>query len=329
MEEVYLLPIHSYFIVCSQADILTYFEVRRELEQHFLNERLDFYHFGQLGFSFLRQDEKGILKAPIADGRKRYLMVEGKKITFSQILIIPNITCSLRCKHCAAGNQFAERKVFDCKQTVDDFDKLLSACKTKQVNIQGGEVFLNPEISRFFELLAQMENIKSCESVAVFTNATVIPADEQLIAYNKIDLPKIFMISNYNRPNVKVAEFVAKIKSFNLDYCCFPPDEFWFHPSSPDKEIGYTEEELKEVINRCTKFTRAPKLIDGKFFACGQNGYALYNKLRDFVDIRNCPLPDVEEQIYNHIFNMSNYDICKYCRGEYANCERIPVAEQL
>lgn len=274
-------------------------------------------------------NEKAILDAPIFNGREKYLSVENKRITFTQILVIPNLTCSLRCRYCAAGNQYAERKEFDPKQTVDDLDKLLSVCRTKQVNIQGGEVFLHRQLPLFFDLFSQMHNIKNCESVAVFTNATVIPTDKQLDAYCKINLPKKFMISNYNLPNVKVDKFVRKIEEYKLDYIVFPEDRFWFHPGSPKKEIGYSESELREVIRRCTKFGRAPKLIASRFFACGQNGYALYDKLKDFVDIRNCPQEELEDEIYHHMFHMDSYDICRYCRGAYDDCEKIPAAEQM
>lgn len=274
-------------------------------------------------------NEKAILSAPIFDGNKKYLSVENKTITFTQILIVPNLTCSLRCRHCAAGNQYARRKEFDPMQAVEDFDKLMSVCKTKQVNIQGGEVFLHRQLPSFFELFSQMANLNNCESVAVFTNATVIPSDEQLEAYSKIKLPKRFMISNYNLPNVKVDKFVNKVKEYNLDYVVFPKDNFWFHPGSPEREIGYTDEELKEVRRRCTKFGRAPKLIDGRFFACGQNGYAIYDKLNDYVDIRNCPQEKLKDEIYNCMFNMESYDICRYCRGTFDGCEKVPAAEQM
>jgi organic radical activating enzyme len=274
-------------------------------------------------------NEKAILNAPIFNGRGKYISVEDKKVTFTQILVIPNLTCSLRCRYCAAGNQYAKRVEFDPKQTVDDFDKLMSVCKTKQVNIQGGEVFLHRKLPLFFELFSQMKNLRHCESVAVFTNATVIPTDEQLEAYSKIDLPKKFMISNYNLPNVKVDKFAEKLEEYNLDYFVYPEENYWFHPGNPEKEIGYTESELKEVLRRCTKFGRAPKLIDGRFFACGQNGYALYKKLNDFVDIRNCPQDKLEDEIYKCMFDMQSYDICRYCRGTFDGCEEVAAAEQL
>jgi hypothetical protein len=274
-------------------------------------------------------EEKAIVNAPIFNGREKYLSVEDKKITFTQILVIPNLTCSLRCRYCAAGNQYANRVEFDPKQTVDDFDKLMSVCKTKQVNIQGGEVFLHRRLPLFFELFSQIENIKNCESVAIFTNATVIPTDEQLEAYCKINLPKEFKISNYNLPNVKVDKFIEKLEKYNLDYYVYPEDKFWFHPGNPEKEIGYTESELEEVLQRCTKFGRAPKLIDGRFFACGQNGYALYKKLNDFVDVRNCPQAQLEDEIYQCMFNKRSYDICRYCRGTFDGCEEVPAAEQM
>jgi organic radical activating enzyme len=272
---------------------------------------------------------KEILNAPIVDMREKYLSVENKRITFSQILLIPTTMCTLRCRYCAAGNQYAKRKNFEPKQTIEDFDKLMSVCKTKQVNIQGGEVFLNKQLPLFFELFSQMKNINNCETVAVFTNATVIPTDEQLEAYSKINVPKKFMISNYDLPNVRVDKFVSKIKQFNLDYVIFPKDKYWNHPGSPEQEIGYTNAELKEIIRRCTKFGREPKLIDGRFSACGQNSYALYDKLSDYVDIRNCPQAELEAQIYSHMFNMESYGICRYCRGEFDGCERVPPAEQM
>lgn len=274
-------------------------------------------------------DEKGILNAKLFDGRKTYLEHKEKEIKFTQILVIPNLTCSLRCKYCAAGNQYAERKEFDPYVTVKEFDKLLSVCRTKQVNIQGGEVFLHRQLPVFFELFAKMENLHKAESVAVFTNATVIPTDESLQEYAKISLPKKLIISDYNLPSVKTAKFIEKIEKWNLDYVVLPEDHYWFHPGSPQKEIGYTDEELKEILKRCTKFCRAPKLIDGRFFACGQNGYALYKVLHDFVDIRNCPQDELKEKIWTHVMEAESYDICRYCRGQFDGCEKISVAEQM
>jgi MoaA/NifB/PqqE/SkfB family radical SAM enzyme len=65
-------------------------------------------------------DEKSILEAPSLNVRERYLAAEDKRIAFVQILVVPNMACSLRCKHCAAGNQYAKRKEFDPEKTVPD-----------------------------------------------------------------------------------------------------------------------------------------------------------------------------------------------------------------
>ena len=155
-------------------------------------------------------DEKKILFAEDFDGRGEYLQYENDCITFTQILVIPNLTCSLRCKYCAAGNQYAERREYNPEITVNEFDKLMAVCKTRQVNIQGGEVFLHRRLSEFFDRFSRMSNIANCESVAVFTNATVIPTDEQLNAYERIDLPKKIIISNYDLPQVKAQKFIEK-----------------------------------------------------------------------------------------------------------------------
>jgi hypothetical protein len=277
----------------------------------------------------LKIDKKGILAASIFNGRNHYLKNCGGEITFEQILVIPNFTCPLKCRHCAAGNQYARRKNFDSKVTVDDFDKLLSVCKTKQANIQGGEVFVNPHIAEFFDLFSQMTNIENCASVAVFTNATVIPSDAALNAYSKINLPKTLMISNYNLQNVKIDAFVSKAAEFGLEYVVFPKDRYWLNPGDPRHETGFSESELIEVVKRCTAFTRKPKIIDGKFFACGQNAYALYENLSDFVDIRMLSTSELKQELYDYMFNRQTYDICKYCYGQYDNCEKVAVAEQL
>lgn len=274
-------------------------------------------------------DPKAILNAEYFDGRSKYLSYKNNTITFTQILIIPNLTCSLRCKYCAAGNQYAKRKVFDPQQTVDDFDKLMGVCRTKQVNIQGGEVFVNPKIAEFFYAFSKMKNISNCETIAIFTNATVIPNEEQLTVLSEISLPIKFMISNYDLPNVKVDGFVKAIEGYGFNYDVFPVDKWWFHPGDPRCETGFTDEELKEVCKKCTKFGRAAKLIDGRFFICGQNGYAIYDKLHDFVDVRNCPDDMLKERLFSHVYKQDSYDICKYCRGVYEGCELVPAAEQL
>lgn len=274
-------------------------------------------------------NEKKILDADTFDGRNQYLKYENGCITFTQILLIPNLTCSLRCKYCAAGNQYADRIEFDVEMTVNDFNKLMSVCRTQQVNIQGGEVFLNRQLVDFFERFSKMEYLRNIETVAIFTNATVIPSDAQLDAYEKIDLPKKIIIGNYDLPQVKTEAFVKKIRERGLDYFITPTDHYWFHPGSPLKEIGYSKDELKEILHKCTKFCRAPKLIDGRFFACGQNGYALYKDLNDYLDIRNAETDSLGQRLYDYMYHPDSYDICRYCRGQFDGCELIPAAEQL
>lgn len=274
-------------------------------------------------------DKKKILQAPIFDGREKHLKVEDQQIVFTQILVIPNLTCTLRCKHCAAGNQFAVRKVFDPKTTIADLDKLLGACKTKQVNIQGGEVFLHRELAPFFELFAGMEHLDHCAQVALFTNATVIPTDAQLIAYSKINLPKRIIISNYNRPNIKLSHFTSMLDSYHLNYVIMPEDKCWVHPGSPIEPTGFTEEELGEVMRRCTAYGRKAKLIDGRFFVCGQNTYANYKQLHDYVDVRQCPPAELSERICRYALERKSYDACSYCFGQFDDGEIIPAAEQL
>lgn len=362
MADVYKKPVDSYFVVCSQMDIHVYFEIRDELEAQGLVERRDFYHFGNLGSSFLRQPEKQILNAPylitdksVESMKKRNLQVlnnyyhlrvkpflpqmqvdySAEKIVFSRINVIPNLSCSLKCKYCCAGCQYSSHKTFDVKNSIDDFDKMLGVSKVLCAGILGGELFLHPKIGEFFSSFAKMKNIKNCECVEIFTNATVIPSDDVLKAYSEIPIHKFFMISNYSGLNDNNQRFLEQLDKFDVKYEVFSPSNIhtWNHPGDLKarnfEKIDYTPDELKHLRYKCCDFYGGWTVLEGKLYICGYNVYALYPKLNDYVDIRNCPDDELERRLFDYMYERQTYDLCSYCRGTFYGCEQISVAEQL
>lgn len=362
MDQLYKQPIESYYIVCSQQNIHTYFAVREDLETHGLKEKKDFYNFGNLGFSFQRQEDNAIICAPYLTieknkkalhdrncemlysyyyGRVKPFLPKLKtdfskeKVFFSKINIVPNLSCTLRCKYCCAGCQYSSHKVFDVERSVSDFDKLLSVSKILCAGILGGELFLHKNIKELFKLFAKMKNINNCESVEVFTNAQVLPSDDVLEAFNEIDLPKFFMISNYKGLNDANSEFLERLEKNNIGYEVFPPSDIhlWNHPGELKKrnfeKINYTNDELNDIKYKCCEFFGGWTILEGRLYPCGFNAYVLYPKLKDYVDIRHCPQNELEDSLYKFIYEKESYDLCAYCRGTYFANEKIPIAEQL
>lgn len=360
MDELYKQPKENYYIVCSQNDIHTYFKVREDLESHGLIEKTDFYHFGNLGFSFQRQPENAIINAPYLMKDKSFESLHKrnydalmsyyytrckpflpeiktdfltKNVFFSKINLIPNLSCTLNCKYCCAGCQYSSHKAFDWQQIVEDFDKMLSVSKVLCAGILGGELFLHKNIADIFRAFSKMKNIKNCECVEVFTNATVMPSDDALEAFNKIDLPKFFMISNYKGLNDDNSEFIKKLDKFNIKYEIFPDYHLWNHPGDIKlrnfEKINYTDEEMNMIKYKCWDFFGGWTILEGKLYPCGFNVYALYPKLKDYVDIRNCRQENLENELFDFIYKKESYDLCAYCRGTFFGNEKIAIAEQL
>lgn len=193
-----------------------------------------------------------------------------------------------------------------------------------EIRVLGGEPFMNKELSKIVDFLhtlsAKIEN-----GIWIFTNATILPNEEQLRSFAKSRSK--FYISNYGLDKKqRIAEFCELLKQWKIEYevhkLCT-----WYDPgiiSCNNKRV----DELKDMYSECWG-RDCITLLDGKLFQCeiiaNANRLGLLPDFpEDYVDLRD--KESLHERLDNFLNEMEYMRSCQYCNLTYNN---VVPGEQL
>lgn len=257
-------------------------------------------------------------------------IVEEDNIIIKNIGLIITERCSLKCRDCINLMQyFKEPKHIDSDINLSSMEKLLENVSCiERVSVVGGEPFVNTEVYSTIEWLVKQEKVKN---VTIFTNATVIPDDEQI---KSLKNNKVFVsISNYEVKNQKVTELSEKMKEHGIDYNIVN-ERIW-------KDLGNlqcrnrADDENNTLFHKCI-FDGCFQLMYGQLHYCARSacGVALKAfpvKEGDYFDLFRTDLSPKEykAKFIDFLNNKSSAPTaCAYCSGKDWKSKHIPVGIQ-
>lgn len=258
-----------------------------------------------------------------------YIVEEGN-IVIKNIGLIITERCSLRCKDCVNLMQyFKEPKHISTNINIDSMEKLLENVSCiERVSVVGGEPFVNKEAYRIIEWLIGQDKIKN---ITVFTNATVIPDNEQI---EFLKNGKVFIsISNYEVESQKVTDLSEKLKENGIDYNIVR-DRVW-------KDLGNLQcrnrsaEDNNTLFHKCF-FDGCFQLMYGQLHycarsACGVALKAFPEREGDYFDLFRT---DLSDEAYKTKFmeflknDKTAPTACDYCSGKDWKSKHVPVGIQ-
>lgn len=251
---------------------------------------------------------------------------------------IPNYSCTLKCKKCSASIPYLQIKnpsTEQLKKEIDLFFAKVDYCAT--YDCTGGEVFIISE--KLVGILEYLINAygEKIGTIAITTNATVIPPDNMLkflFKYREIIEINISGYETVDGWKEKFNEFTTVLNKWGIPWKVIYVD-FWIDFGFNEVTLNKTDEELRTYFDECGNFCRA--YIDGKIFYCGHGHWAnkaFYpeeNDDKEAIDLAN---ENVEKSMiveYNLGYVQNGFlGICRHCQGwGIKNQCFIPVAEQI
>lgn len=231
--------------------------------------------------------------------------------------------CTLNCKGCASFVPFYKNPKHVSKQVLfESMDKLLSTnCYIGEVCLIGGEPFLNQKL--FADVLYRYINEEKIGYFCTYTNGTILPTEELLIALNKNGNCYI-NFSNYGILSDKIEACIDKFKQNNIPYILFSDkdinDLFWLDYGRFEYQ-NRSDEENQAVYEACEAVKLCTTLLNGKFSACpfiarGVDLDMLLDLPRNYVELtatsESCAT--LREKCIDVCYGKEYLPACAYCK---------------
>jgi organic radical activating enzyme len=242
------------------------------------------------------------------------------------LVVIVGQACTLRCKDCGNFTAIAPKNalVYSVDQILEDLRTILQHATIRDLQIQGGEPFLYPNLNELLRFCVEHENITN---VTIATNGTLLPKAEIELLQNK----KIFVrISNYKPfkdKGEKLSAFLNENAVRNGVYNFVGRNAMWHDmgyapPLSLDEEQA-DDNTCKSRFESCA-FKICLTLEQSKLGYCSRSIIAesvqgFSAKQGDYCIISPTPPPDeFRKQLEQYIENRHFMEACRFCNGSAA-----------
>ena len=268
--------------------------------------------------------ERGLKKhkygAEIAE--RLFQKTENNIFTIKHMDVVITERCSLKCKDCANLMQYYEKpQNSDLEILFKSLDRMMECVdQIYEFRVLGGDPFMNKEM---YKVVNKLSTYKNVEKVVIYTNAKIIPKDENLecLKNKKVRLD----ITNYGSLSSKHDEIVELLNKHNIEY---ETDlvELW-------DDIGEIKYEKKnhQQLNKLFKDCCAKEIftiLDGVVYKCPVSAHGTklnaipYDDEYDGVNLfnENVSISDLRIKLQNFHDNDKYVSACNYCKGRgYGN----------
>lgn len=274
------------------------------------------------------QDFDEFVLSNMINSQKKYL--DPNKLYIRSIDLIITEKCSLKCKDCSNLMQYYEAPI-----NIEDDDLLRDladicavADEINEIRIIGGDPFMKKD---FPTIVAKAASYPNVNKVVVYTNGTICPPDEKLLA---IANPKTFVfITTYGELSRNSEKLEARLQALNINYNK-QPAYGWTDCASVEEKQRNKDELLHTFKYCCAKhFTT---LTDGRVFRCPFSAnverlHAIPESPEDAVNIRGiaeAPLAQqqqLKDKLKTFLREISYINACNFCNGRtYGDPEITP-----
>lgn len=276
--------------------------------------------------------ERGLKKhkygAQIAE--RLFNKIKNNILTIKHMDVVITERCSLKCKDCANLMQYYEKpQNSDLEILFKSLDRMMECVdQIYEFRVLGGDPFMNKEM---YKVVNKLSGFKNVEKVVVYTNAKIIPRDENLecLKNEKVRLD----ITNYGSLSSKHDEIIKLLNENNIEY---ETDlvELW----DDIGEIKYEKknnQQLKKVFEDCCAkeiFT----ILDGVVYKCPVSAHGTklnavpYDSKYDGVNLfdESVSIPELKTKLKDFHDNDQYVSACNYCKGRGYGAGSIKSAIQ-
>lgn len=241
------------------------------------------------------------------------------KVSISSLDVHITTHCTLKCKDCSHFIPYYNQND-NFTLTFDEFKKNIDAIlkhidRIYNLNILGGEPFLNKEI---VEILDYANKKKQIKAIRIHTNGTIVPDDEILEKIKELKKVTVY-ISNYkSNKTIKILkneELIAKLKEYKIHTQVEKEVRFWKKMARINLEQNLSESDLANNYYYCAS-KDCVLLSKNKIYPCAPAKYIELisdgNRIgcKDFIDLSD---KKINKKTFVEFFKCSKYDVCNNC----------------
>jgi hypothetical protein len=279
------------------------------------------------GGEFTRDFDEFVL-ANMINSQKKYL--DPNSLYIRSIDLIITEKCSLKCKDCSNLMQYYDAPVnLEDEELLQDLEDICSvADEINEIRIIGGDPFVKKD---FHHVVAKAASYHNVNKVVVYTNGTICPPDEKLLA---IANSKTFVfITTYGDLSRNANKLEERLIALGINYNKQPA--YGWTDCADVEEKKRTEAQLLNTFKFCCAkhFTT---LTAGRIFRCPFSANverlkAIPESPEDYVDIHqvaNAPLDiklAIKNKLRTFLREITFINACNYCNGRtYGDPEIVP-----
>jgi len=230
-------------------------------------------------------------------------------LTVQSVDLIITERCSMKCKDCSNLMAYYEKPenadLNEMLSTIDSFCSKMD--EIYEVRVIGGEPFMNKELHLVVEKLTSMENIKK---VAIFTNATIMPREEQ---WPSLQHEKVrFFITEYLQSR-KLQPLIEQLEKRGIAYVSEKANG-WTECGALEKHERTIKENEAIFTSCCAK--NLATLADGRLYRCpfSANAFKLH-AVPDYTEDYLVVSEAGREEIRRFLRGKTYIESCDHCRG--------------
>ncbi len=250
------------------------------------------------------------------------------KIYIRSVDVVITERCSLKCRDCSNLMQYYRNPVnYDAAEVLQSLSAFCGAVdEINEFRVIGGEPFMHRDWLAITRRLIAEPKVRQ---VVLYTNATILPSDEQFQAL--ADPKVLFIVTDYGPLSRKLGEMIAALKRFGITHLCSPAGGWT--DCAAIRQHSKSEAELKEIFACCcvkNSFT----LMNGKLYRCPFAANvdilkAMPDSPSDRVDLMTgIPAGELRKQIHALIHDKEYILACDFCNGRRLGDPQIAPAIQ-
>lgn len=266
----------------------------------------------------------------------------GEQITCKNFDYFITSKCTLNCKLCSNYIPYIPKPFHTPKET--SFQEMREFFRiwdyADRIEFIGGEPLLHPD---FKEILKEsLRYADQFGKIRITTNATILPSEELFSIIRGSDKRIEFLLDNYGPLSKNLDRIIEKCTQYGIPYrvdtYCgdtqYANGWIWFGDCKTER--GYTEEEWRDVFDRCVVPTEHFVMVNnGKAFFCdyAMAMHQVTGALPEdggYIDLFDKGIPLSEKREQAKKIWQGPFSSCKYCTGfDVEKAKRYPAAEQL
>ena len=258
-----------------------------------------------------------------------------EKLNIKHIDLVITEQCSMKCIDCSNLMQYYTNPK---NSNFDDLKKSINVTMSSidylsEFRVIGGEPFMNKDIGKIINFMKTFNNFSH---IVIYTNATIIPKNENLKAL--IDDRVSLDITRYktNKHSLKNHEKLIQVLNDNGIKFISHTAETWTDSGRVKKYVR-TENELKDIFLNCC-VGDILSILNGKMYRCpfsanAHNINAIPYAKEDVIDLLDESIDKIHmkekiKKLYTRKDKKEYLEACKYCKGRDFSTAIIPAGIQ-